>query len=31
MFAISTIVHNGEGSIDLFNYITKGWIWNYTP
>ena len=26
MFAISTIVHNGEGSIDLFNYITKGWI-----
>ncbi len=26
MFAISTIVHNGEGSIDLFNYITKDWI-----
>jgi len=26
MFTISTIVHNGEGSIDLFNYITKGWI-----
>jgi len=26
MFAISTIVHNGEGSIDLFHYITKDWI-----
>ncbi|MDF2422172.1 MAG: sodium-dependent bicarbonate transport family permease [Nitrosopumilus sp.] len=26
MFSISTIVHTGEGSIDLFNYITKGWI-----
>ncbi len=29
MFAISTIVHNGEGSIDLFNYITKVWICNF--
>ena len=26
MFAISTIVHSGEGSIDLFHYITKDWI-----
>ena len=26
MFAISTIVHNAEGSIDLFHYITKDWI-----
>jgi hypothetical protein len=26
MFAISTIVHNGEGSIDLFHYVTKDWI-----
>ena len=26
MFTISTIVHNGEGSIDLFNYILKDWI-----
>lgn len=26
MFALSTIVHNGEGSIDLFHYITKDWI-----
>ena len=25
MFTISTIVHNGDGSIDLFNYITKAW------
>ncbi|NQV39281.1 MAG: sodium-dependent bicarbonate transport family permease [Nitrosopumilus sp.] len=25
MFAVSTLVH-GDGSIDLFNYITKGWI-----
>ncbi len=25
MFTISTIVHNGDGSIDLFNYITKVW------
>jgi hypothetical protein len=29
MFIVSTFVH-GEGSIDLFNYITKGLIWNYT-
>ncbi|MBC8516282.1 MAG: sodium-dependent bicarbonate transport family permease [Nitrosopumilus sp.] len=26
MFTISTILHNGEGSIDLFNYIMKDWI-----
>ena len=26
MFTISTILHNGEGSIDLFNYIIKDWI-----
>ena len=26
MFAISSIVHNAEGSIDLFHYITKDWI-----
>ena len=26
MFAISSIVHNAEGSIDLFHYITQGWI-----
>lgn len=26
MFTISTIVHNGEGSIDLFDYLTKDWI-----
>ena len=26
MFTISTILHNGEGSIDLFHYITKDWI-----
>ena len=26
MFTISTLVHSGEGSIDLFHYITKGWI-----
>ncbi len=25
MFAISTILHNGSGSIDLFNYIPKDW------
>ncbi len=25
MFMVSSIVHN-EGSIDLFNYISKGWI-----
>ncbi len=25
MFSISTIVHSGEGSIDLFNYIIKDW------
>jgi len=25
MFAVSTLVH-GDGSIDLFNYITKDWI-----
>ena len=26
MFTISSIVHNGEGSIDLFNYIVNNWI-----
>ena len=26
MFAISSIVHDTEGSIDLFHYITQGWI-----
>ncbi|MGY5150300.1 MAG: sodium-dependent bicarbonate transport family permease [Candidatus Nitrosopumilus sp. bin_68KS] len=26
MFTISSIVHTGEGSIDLFNYIIKDWI-----
>ncbi|MGY5144521.1 MAG: sodium-dependent bicarbonate transport family permease, partial [Candidatus Nitrosopumilus sp. bin_32a] len=26
MFALSTIVHDGEGSIDLFNYIIRDWI-----
>ena len=26
MFTISTILHTGEGSIDLFHYITKDWI-----
>ncbi|MDH3696729.1 MAG: sodium-dependent bicarbonate transport family permease [Nitrosopumilus sp.] len=26
MFSISTLVHNGDGSIDLFNYIIKDWI-----
>ena len=26
MFTISTLVHSGEESIDLFHYITKGWI-----
>ena len=26
MFTISSIVHTGEGSIDLFNYIIKNWI-----
>jgi hypothetical protein len=25
MFVVSSIVHNAEGSIDLFNYITKDW------
>jgi hypothetical protein len=25
MFVVSSIVHNVEGSIDLFNYITKNW------
>jgi hypothetical protein len=29
MFTVSTIVH-GEESIDLFNYITGGLIWNST-
>jgi hypothetical protein len=29
MFAISTLVH-GEGSIDLFNYLTKILTWNFT-
>lgn len=28
MFTISSILHNAEGSIDLFNYITEGLIWN---
>jgi len=26
MFIVSSIVHNVEGSIDLFNYIPKDWI-----
>jgi hypothetical protein len=26
LFAISTLVHNGEGTIDLFNYITEGFM-----
>ena len=26
MFIVSSIVHNAEGSIDLFNYITQDWI-----
>ena len=26
LFIISTIIHNGEGSIDLFHYIIKDWI-----
>ncbi len=26
MFIVSSIVHNVEGSIDLFNYIPKNWI-----
>ena len=26
MFTISTIMHNGEGSIDLFHYLTNDWI-----
>jgi len=26
MFTISSVVHTGEGSIDLFNYIIKNWI-----
>ena len=26
MFTISTIVHDGEGSIDLFNYVVRNWI-----
>ena len=26
MFTVSSIVHNAEGSIDLFHYITEGWI-----
>ncbi|MDH3340220.1 MAG: sodium-dependent bicarbonate transport family permease [Nitrosopumilus sp.] len=26
MFTISSIVHTGEGSIDLFNYMIKNWI-----
>ncbi len=26
MFTISSFVHTGEGSIDLFNYIVKDWI-----
>lgn len=26
MFAISTFLHSGDGSIDLFNYILKDWI-----
>ena len=26
MFTISSILHTGEGSIDLFNYIIKNWI-----
>ena len=26
MFTISTILHNGEGSIDLFHYVLGNWI-----
>ena len=26
MFTISTLVHGGEGSIDLFNYVVGNWI-----
>jgi len=26
MFTISSILHTGEGSIDLFNYVIKNWI-----
>ncbi len=26
MFTISSIVHNAEGSIDLFHYVAKNWI-----
>ena len=26
MFTVSSIVHNVEGSIDLFHYVQKGWI-----
>ena len=26
MFTISTLVHNGDGSIDLFHYVIKDWI-----
>ena len=26
MFIVSSIAHNVEGSIDLFHYITQGWI-----
>ena len=26
MFTIASIIHNGEGSIDLFHYLTKDWI-----
>ena len=26
MFTLSTILHNGEGSIDLFHYVTEDWI-----
>ena len=26
MFVVSSIVHNAEGSIDLFHYITQDWI-----
>jgi hypothetical protein len=26
MFTIATIVHDGEGSIDLFNYVIGNWI-----
>jgi hypothetical protein len=28
LFALSSILHSGE-TIDLFNFITGGLVWNY--